>query len=61
MRAGFYAGPLTAQPFLEIMNKRGGPDAALATIAVAALAAALLFVLVRRRFDPVPEEPAPSL
>jgi MFS family permease len=57
MRAGFYAGPLVAQPFLEVAVNRGGPAAALTVIGAAALVAAAIFWLFRARFDPVPEEP----
>jgi MFS family permease len=56
MRAGFYAGPLAAQPFLEVAVARGGPAGGIATIAVAAFAGAAVFWLFRARFDAVPEE-----
>lgn len=55
MRAGFYAGPLLAQFPLEAILKRGGPGASLATLGMASLAAAALFVVFRGRFRPLPE------
>jgi predicted MFS family arabinose efflux permease len=58
MRAGFYAGPLVAQPFLELAVARGGPSAAIGAIATAAFLAAVVFWQFRSRFDPVPEEAA---
>jgi MFS family permease len=56
MRAGFYAGPLVAQPFLELAVSRGGPSGAIAAIASAAIVAAGIFWAFRARFAPVPEE-----
>jgi MFS family permease len=56
MRAGFYAGPLVAQPFLELAVLRGGPSAAIAAIASAAIVAAGVFWVFRTRFEPVSEE-----
>jgi hypothetical protein len=58
MRAGFYAGPLVAQPFLELAISRGGPSAAIAAIAGAAIVAAGVFWVFRTRFEPVREENA---
>lgn len=53
VRAGFYAGPLVAQLFLEVMLRHWGPAAAIAGIAaMCALAAALAYML-RRIFVPV--------
>ena len=54
MRAGFYAGPLLAQLFLEMFVRRSGPIGALVAIAIAAFVAALLFLLFRRQFAPIP-------
>jgi predicted MFS family arabinose efflux permease len=56
MRAGFYAGPLAVQPFLELIVARSGPAGAIAGIASAALAAAGVFWLFRSHFDPVADE-----
>lgn len=53
MRAGFYAGPLVAQAFLEVIVKRSGAIGALVAIALGAFVAALLFVMFRRQFTPV--------
>ena len=56
MRAGFYAGPLLAQFPLEAILRQGGPGASLATLGVASLVAAGLFVVFRTYFAPLPEE-----
>jgi hypothetical protein len=61
MRAGFYAGPLATQPFLELILAHHGPSGAIMAIALAAFAVAAVFWLFRGRFAAVPEEPAAAL
>jgi len=53
VRAAFYAGPLAAQPLLELVYAARGAAAALVAIALACLTAAVLSVLIRRIFTPV--------
>lgn len=52
VRAGFYAGPLVAQFFLEILLHRSGPTGAVLGIALAAFAAAAISYLARGMFVP---------
>jgi len=53
VRAGFYAGPLVAQVFLEMMLRQWGAAYAVAGIAGLAFSAAALALILRGKFAPV--------
>jgi len=53
VRAGFYAGPLVAQLFLEMVLRQWGPASAVAGIAAMCAGAAVLALVLRRVFVPV--------
>jgi MFS family permease len=53
VRAGIYAGPLVAQPGLEVVMNLSGAASVLAVIAAASLLAAFAAAAGHRMFDPV--------
>lgn len=53
IRAAFYAGPLAAQPLLELVYSGRGAAAALASIVFACFTCAVISVLIRRIFAPL--------
>lgn len=53
IRAGFYAGPLAAQPLLEAVLRSFGPTAAVVAIAMLSIAAAAIALMSRKLFVPV--------
>jgi MFS family permease len=55
VRASYYAGPLLAQLFLELVYARFGSRAAVLAIALLCAVALALFFLLRRAFTPVDE------
>lgn len=52
VRAGFAAGPLVAQPVLEVVYRQSSAGATLLAIALASLGGAVWVFLGRRQFDP---------
>lgn len=52
LRAGFYAGPLVAQPVLEVVYRQSTAGMTLVAIALASLAGVVWVIVGRRQFDP---------
>lgn len=55
VRAGFYAGPLLAQPVLEVIYRHSSAGMTLLAIAVASFGGVVWVLFTVRQFDPVAE------